>query len=175
MLLFRTRFRTSRLLAQQEAPLEPQRGDSREAGSWPDSPPIRWALRDLGSPEGATSTGTDPRKVTEEPPALACARCQEPVTSAAEWLEVGGAREHTFMNPHGFAFRIGCFAAARALEGAGGWSDEWSWFPPCLWQVQHCARCGEHLGWAFRSADRRFFGLVLDRLVQLGRDGASRL
>jgi hypothetical protein len=129
--------------------------------------PWRWALRGRGdAPAEAATTRPEPQKVSEEPPELVCVRCREPITNDAEWLEVGGAREHTFVNPHGFCYRIGCFANARALEAAGGWSDEWSWFPPCAWQVQHCGRCGEHLGWLFRGPDRRFFGLILDRLVQ---------
>jgi hypothetical protein len=127
-----------------------------------------WALkRESGEPPPVAIS--DPRREAVEatPEILACARCHEPITSEADRLEMAGAREHTFTNPHGFRFRIGCFAAARSLRPDGGWSAEWSWFPPCEWQVQHCARCGEHLGWLFRGGDRFFYGLVLDRLVAL--------
>jgi hypothetical protein len=141
--------------------------DSRRVGVVV-GPTLRyWVLRETPeAPAGDTKTRPEPEKVSEEPAELACARCFEPITSDAEWLEVGGAREHSFMNPHGFYYRIGCFGNARALEAEGGWSDEWSWFPPCAWQVQRCARCGEHLGWLFRGPERRFFGLILDRLVR---------
>jgi cereblon len=139
-------------------------------------PAVAWALREgPESPGGQTITTTEDKRVPEEPPVIACARCREPITSEGEWMEVSGARQHTFANPHGFCFRIGCFAAARALEAVGEWSGEWSWFPPCQWQVRQCAVCAEHLGWAFRAPGRSFFGLVLDRLVRLGPEGPRRL
>jgi hypothetical protein len=142
----------------------------------PRIPTVLWAFRDRAdSPAGQTTTATEEKRVTEEPPVIACARCREPITTEAEWMEVAGSRQHTFANPHGFCYRIGCFVAARALTPFGEWSGEWSWFPPCQWQIQQCAVCAEHLGWAFRSVDRRFFGLVLDRLVRLGPSGVSRL
>jgi hypothetical protein len=130
---------------------------------------VVWALRHPGEAlEGGVKPDPQVRQGPDEPAVLACSRCHEAITTEADWLEVSGAREHTFMNPHGFCFRIGCFGAARSLVASGDWSDEWSWFPPCAWQVQQCARCGEHLGWLFRSPERRFYGLVLDRLVRLG-------
>ena len=135
-----------------------------------------WALRDAPGPKvGSAQPEGEQRHSPAEPPVLACGRCHEAITTEGDWLDTGGAREHTFANPHGFCYRIGCFAAARALEPRGGWSDEWSWFPPCAWQVQECARCHDHLGWLFRSPERRFYGLVLDRLVRLGPDGPAAL
>jgi hypothetical protein len=140
--------------------------------------PARLLLRgreERPSEAADSDANPNPEKDFEEPADLVCARCAEPVTSDAEWMEVGGARQHTFANPHGFFFRIGCFARARALQARGLWSDEWSWFPPCSWQIRVCARCDEHLGWAFRSEARSFFGLILDRLRRLGPGGPERL
>ena len=133
-----------------------------------------WTLRDEpGLPIGSVQADGRERPASDEPKVLACRCCFEPITTEADRLEVGGALEHTFMNPHGFCFRIGCFARAQALASEGDWSDEWSWFPPCAWQVQQCARCHQHLGWLFRSPERRFYGLVLDRLVRLGPEGPA--
>ena len=133
-----------------------------------------WALQ---HPAESSEAGTvvDPRvgPLPEEPAVLACACCFEPITTEADRVEVGGALEHTFMNPHGFCFRIGCFTSAQALVPEGEWSDEWSWFPPCAWQVQQCARCREHLGWMFRGPGRLFYGLVLARLVRRGPEGPA--
>jgi hypothetical protein len=130
-----------------------------------------WALRNPpGAPDASTTSETRAETRDEEPAVLACATCREPVTTEAERMEVAGAHQHSFMNPHGFYYRIGCFAAAQALKAEGGWSGDWSWFPPCEWQIQRCARCDEHLGWLFRAAERRFYGLVLDRLIRLGSD-----
>ncbi|HSB61576.1 MAG TPA: cereblon family protein, partial [Vicinamibacteria bacterium] len=97
---------------------------------------------------------------------LACAFCLREVTTAAARISVGGAHEHSFVNPHGLRFRIGCFADA-AGRTAGEPSTYWTWFPGHSWQVELCATCGEHLGWLFRSADTLFHGLILDRLVEV--------
>ena len=98
---------------------------------------------------------------------LACARCHQPITSAAARIAVGGAHEHTFVNPHGLEFRIGCFAIATGCLQVGEVTTFWSWFPGYAWQIELCVGCREHLGWEFRSADHRFHGLILDRLVSL--------
>ena len=98
---------------------------------------------------------------------LACARCRRPITSAAARIAVGGAHEHTFVNPHGLEFRIGCFAIATGCLQVGEATTFWSWFPGYAWVIEHCVGCREHLGWEFRSAGHRFHGLVLDRLVSL--------
>jgi hypothetical protein len=98
--------------------------------------------------------------------ALVCARCLSLVTSRASALSMGGSHVHTFANPHGFEFRIGCFADAPGCVEQGGESDYWTWFPGFTWRVSLCRSCGEHLGWLFRSPDARFFGLILDRLTQ---------
>jgi hypothetical protein len=98
---------------------------------------------------------------------LACSRCLREVTTSADRIEVGGQHAHTFANPHGFAYRIGCFAQARGCWTASEPTTYWTWFPPYAWQIEHCASCSEHLGWLFRSDADRFHGLILDRLVEL--------
>jgi hypothetical protein len=110
----------------------------------------------------------DPRPDTpeHEGPIFACAFCLRPVTSAGARIEVGGSHSHSFVNPHGFRFRIGCFARVVGCRLVGEPSGEWSWFPPCRWQIELCGACREQLGWFFSSRDERFHGLVLDRLVE---------
>jgi hypothetical protein len=98
---------------------------------------------------------------------LACAGCRRPITSAAARIQVGGAHAHSFLNPHGIEFRIGCFGLASGLLRLGDPETFWTWFPGHTWQVELCASCREHLGWEFRSSDHRFHGLILDRLVSL--------
>jgi hypothetical protein len=97
---------------------------------------------------------------------LACASCLGAVTTSAARIEVGGRHEHSFVNPHGLRFRIGCFAAASAVP-VGEASAYWTWFPGFQWQIELCAACGGHLGWRFLSADSTFHGLILDRLVEV--------
>lgn len=98
---------------------------------------------------------------------LACARCRQPITSHAAGIEVGGSHEHTCVNPHGIRFGIGCFARARGCVPVGESSTYWSWFPGHAWQVEQCGECGEHLGWIFRAIGSHFYGLILDRLVEV--------
>ncbi len=97
---------------------------------------------------------------------LACATCRHEATSHDARIEVSGGHEHTFANPHGFLFRIGCFSRATCVA-AGPAIAEWSWFPPHTWQVAHCRTCGAHLGWLFRAEGSLFHGLILDRLIEI--------
>jgi hypothetical protein len=119
---------------------------------------------------GSSSTGGVTEIRHDEGPgtegALVCARCRGLVTSRASAISVGGGHAHTFANPHGLEFRIGCFADAPGCAELGGESSYWTWFAGFSWRVSLCRQCGEHLGWLFRSADARFFGLILDRLAQ---------
>ena len=102
---------------------------------------------------------------------LACARCRRAITTTADRIEVSGRHRHSFANPHGFRYQIGCFAQASGCQTVGAPSTYWTWFPPYAWQVEHCGQCGEHLGWLFRAEGDGFHGLILDRLVEID-DGA---
>jgi hypothetical protein len=106
----------------------------------------------------------------EKPRLLVCSACRNPVASTGDRIEIAGAHVHTCVNPHGYRYRIGCFAAARGLEPVGPPSHEHTWFPGYAWQVQDCARCHQLLGWRYTSADGGFFGLVLAHLVELYPD-----
>jgi len=96
---------------------------------------------------------------------LACAACGEPVTTGAARVDRSGAHAHTFTNPHGLVFRIGCFEQAPGCVTASEPSTLFTWFPGHAWQVAACRACAGHLGWLFSGKDR-FFGLILDRLVE---------
>lgn len=98
---------------------------------------------------------------------LACARCLNEVTREGARIPVGASHQHTFTNPHGLRFHIGCFASAMGCVAIGPETRYWTWFPGHSWRVELCVACHEHLGWLFRSADSRFHGLILDRLVEL--------
>jgi len=105
---------------------------------------------------------------------LICARCRHPITSAGQRIEVNGGHQHHFVNPHGYDFRVGCFAAAPGAVAGGPTTAEWTWFSGFTWQLAHCAACTTHLGWLFRSKSQVFHGLVLDRLVEEEPQGPSR-
>lgn len=104
---------------------------------------------------------------------LACADCRRPITTEAARLEIDGSHAHTFANPYGFAYHIGCFATAAGLVAVGPPSTEYAWFAGHTWQMQECAGCRTHLGWLFWGPGRRFYGLVLERLVEIAEPEES--
>lgn len=132
-------------------------------------PPVHCLQRRPATPE-ATGRPDDEEQAHEGAPTrLVCHRCRSTVTDGASRIAMGGAHDHRFANPHGIEFHLGCFAFATLLP-FGETSTFWSWFPGFAWQIELCARCGEHLGWVFRSADAVFHGLILDRLVEVAQD-----
>ena len=105
-----------------------------------------------------------PDTTTPSDDALRCAACGHRITDRAYRSEQGGAHEHTFVNPAGYAFRIGCFAAAPGCAYVGAPSEAFSWFPGWRWQVAVCGRCHGHVGWIFRLGGDQFHGLILAAL-----------
>jgi hypothetical protein len=96
---------------------------------------------------------------------LVCRSCLAPVTTTAEKIEVSGAHTHSFTNPHGLFFDIGCFRHAPGCVYTSESSGEFTWFPGFRWQVAVCRSCMTHLGWLFTSGGSRFTGLILDKLI----------
>jgi hypothetical protein len=108
-------------------------------------------------------TGSD----TEEKRSyLVCKICGNTITSEAEGIEINGSHEHTFMNPGGFVFRIGCFFDAAGCAILGVPTVDYTWFPGFSWSCVICSTCLTHLGWHYRSEGKGFFGLILDQLVR---------
>lgn len=99
---------------------------------------------------------------------LLCAACGHPITSPRERIRAGGAHQHTFTNPAGFVFRIGCFGRAPGCVQAGAPTLEHTWFAGQAWRCALCGGCRTHLGWAFQDGSSGFFGLILDRLLETG-------
>jgi hypothetical protein len=126
-------------------------------------------LKDAGGGFGSEphlmfSEGRDSGRV------LLCARCRRLIAKTSDRIEMSGAHEHTFDNPDGYRFRIGCFADATGLLRVGPSSLEYTWFAGYSWQSEICAGCREFLGWLYRSGDHRFHGLVLDSLIEAGEN-----
>jgi hypothetical protein len=109
-------------------------------------------------PETVDATRTDDERTVR------CRACEHPITKRSARLEVDGAHVHERANPAGFLYRIGCFRHAPGCGATGAPSTFFSWFAGYAWQLALCAGCGVHLGWAFRSSERSFFGLILERL-----------
>ena len=100
-------------------------------------------------------------------PAILCRDCLHPVTRPDERIGVDGSHRHTFANPHGIVFDIGCFRTEDGCGRVGPRSEEFAWFAGHSWQVGVCAACLVHLGWHFASpGGGEFYGLILDRLIE---------
>lgn len=94
-----------------------------------------------------------------------CRLCGALITTGGESAEVDGGHVHTFVNPSGYIFRIGCFRSAPGCRTYGEPTSEYTWFAGRSWSLAVCGRCAAHLGWTYdRGATREFFGLILDRL-----------
>lgn len=127
----------------------------------------------MGGVERAGATETGGEAAQRGGRRLVCSRCGYPITSEADRVNVAGAHLHTFANPHGFIYRIGCFGTAPGCAGTGQQSADFTWFAGYTWETLVCARCATHLGWRFTSSDRTFAGLIIDKLVEGdGPDGA---
>lgn len=101
---------------------------------------------------------------TADDESLYCAACGHRVSERAFRIQMSGAHEHVFVNPAGFQYRIGCFAAAPGCLANGPVESAFSWFPGWAWQVAACAQCRAHLGWSYVLGEQRFHGLILDNL-----------
>lgn len=109
---------------------------------------------------------TDSFEITQEAPLILCRNCRHPVTQPSERIEVASAHRHTFTNPNGYLFEIGCFRNADGCAATGIITDDFTWFRGYSWQIGICRKCQNHIGWMFRSIDDRFYGLILDRLTE---------
>jgi hypothetical protein len=97
---------------------------------------------------------------------ILCRHCHDAITTTADIVEVQGSHEHTFANPDGVLFEIGCFRTAPGCAHIGRVTEKWSWFRGFRWQAALCGGCLTHLGWLYLSdGGARFHGLIFDRLL----------
>lgn len=97
---------------------------------------------------------------------LLCRHCGNPITSAAERIEVGTAHHYRFTNPTGITYSLGCYRNAPGCAISGEPTEEDSWFGGYRWQFASCSECLQHLGWYYQNPKQRFFfGLIPDRLA----------
>ncbi len=126
-------------------------------------------LRKPGEPPGGHRDeipDQTPGPAVDEREAIWCRACGAVVTARRHVIEVDGQHAHTFFNPAGVLYEIGCFDRAPGCARAGRPTTEFSWFPGFAWRYAHCAGCGAHLGWQFVNPDGAgFWGLVLERLL----------
>ena len=103
----------------------------------------------------------------DEEPYILCRQCRQALTTPSDRIALQGSHQHTFANPHGSVFEVGCFKTARGCGYEGSPTNEFSWFAGYSWRVCFCSMCLTHLGWLFISGGGNMFhGLILDRLIE---------
>jgi hypothetical protein len=102
---------------------------------------------------------------TAEPlDAICCLACSGVVTAKDQKIQVSDSHAHTFFNPAGIVFELGCFQKAPGCLAIGAPSSDFAWFPGHLWRIALCRRCRTHLGWLFVMEGNSFYGLILKKL-----------
>ncbi len=96
---------------------------------------------------------------------ILCANCRNIVTGPEEIITVNDHHRHTFINPEGLVFQVGCFSHADGCMIEDYSTLENTWFAGYTWSVSICLNCTVHLGWFYEKGDQHFFGLILDRLI----------
>jgi len=115
-----------------------------------------------------TNPGTDFENAAEDGKSwLLCIHCRAPITSRDQEISVDNDHIHTFTNPDGLTFRIGCFASASGCLFHGETTTLHSWFAGYSWKYADCSVCRHHLGWQFANleAAQLFSALILNRLT----------
>lgn len=123
-------------------------------------------LREMGS-EGRTSK--EAADAEEERPAaqgISCRFCGHHVTSDEQRISVNGSHGHTFFNPSGVLFELGCFLHAPGCQVEGDASGHFTWFAGYQWRVALCRQCASQLGWRFEKLESLFFCLILSHLTE---------
>jgi hypothetical protein len=126
------------------------------------------------SPENKSGSGSVPvkgKQTLKDQPSnengfILCRQCRRVITHCSLQIAVEGQHAHTFANPHGIVFEIGCFKSADGCDPIGPSSIEFCWFSGYCWQITECRFCQTHLGWIFsNNHNDSFFGLIIDRLI----------
>jgi hypothetical protein len=140
-------------------------------------PPSRaWRLRELNESPDDPAPAREPagETDTEEERLILCRQCGWAITNPKARITVDGAHRHTFANPHGLLFEIGCFHSADGCVIVGPATDDFTWFKGFFWRIAVCRQCGIHLGWRFETKGlRHFTGLILDRLTEWSASGTD--
>ncbi|MCX8043959.1 MAG: cereblon family protein [Desulfobacterota bacterium] len=98
---------------------------------------------------------------------LLCRACGQTITSPRERIDIAGAHRHTFVNPAGIVYEIGCFRNAVGCAFVGPATREWSWFAGYSWKIVVCGACLTHLGWLYLGeGGGSFYGFILSRLTE---------
>ena len=96
---------------------------------------------------------------------ILCKNCRNTVTGPDWIITVNEQHRHTFLNPEGLVFQVGCFSHADGCLIDDQPTLENTWFAGFNWSISICSNCMVHLGWFYQKDDQNFFSLIIDRLV----------
>ena len=141
--------------------------------------PAGVALRESGFPlslllehpgQGAPLQDAIADAVEDRAPAgLYCRACGLRITGEDQRIAVNGSHTHTFFNPAGHVFEVGCFSQAPGCLVSAESSLHFTWFAGYAWRPAFCSGCAVHLGWRFERGDGGFFSLILPSLTDRRR------
>jgi len=126
-------------------------------------------LRGLSEAPGETrhmSAEDEKQHEDERERVLLCKTCSAEITKSKQRISRAGKHLHTFFNPAGIVYEIGCFKRAPGCLPHGQISSDFSWFGGYSWQIVFCGVCHDHLGWFYDSGEDSFFGLITNRLKE---------
>lgn len=96
---------------------------------------------------------------------LACTNCKNVICYKSDVFPMSqNGAQNSFINPNGFIHDTLTVLKVRGVTQEAFWSQEFTWFPGYEWRYAYCSLCRQHLGWCYRSIDRKtkphkFFGL----------------
>jgi hypothetical protein len=114
--------------------------------------------------QGRPATNQQQEPAVKPAEAIFCRACGGVVTGRDQRTQKNGSHGHTFFNPSGIVFELGCFLLAPGCMAIGAPSTEFTWFPGHIWRIVLCRHCRIHLGWLFTMEGNAFYGLILSKL-----------
>lgn len=120
-------------------------------------------LKSVAHRQPQTTTRVDTEAYQDR--VLVCRLCGNIITYESLGTTIAGAQCHTFANPYGHIYQIGCFRNAPGVLVDLTESTDFTWFQGFAWSIAICNWCGTHLGWRFSAESSVFYGLILVKLA----------
>jgi hypothetical protein len=120
-------------------------------------------------PVEGTMSNTEIYFELEEESHIICKNCGNIITTLESMISVNDRHKHTFSNPTGIVFAIGCFSTADGCIIVGEPTTDFTWFDSYRWSHAICSNCLFHMGWFYDSGSESFFGLILNNLLETDR------
>jgi hypothetical protein len=117
------------------------------------------------NPDSAATIKVEKKFGLKDDQFIICKNCSSVITSPGKIITVNDHHRHTFINPAGVTYQVGCFSSAEGCMSYGEPVLEHTWFAGFHWNYAMCTNCVVHLGWFYQNEDDSFYGLILDLLI----------